>query len=737
MKKSYKLVAAAVLTATVSFAQQTKPCFTDEAMKKAMERPEVKARYEKEMQEATFSAEYLNQNNLMNNRGNGQNLVNSTLSPFTMDTIPVVFHILHQGGPENVSNALIMQALAEVNRVHTKKTSDSATIDPYFANVYAANNYVFQLATKDPNGNCTNGIIRHYDANTNWDQSQYSNYAYSGTGANLWSPKKYLNVYIVKNICSGQPCPPTSTTGGTIVGYTYLPGTWTGMPEDAVVYNASFLTGTNARSMAHEFGHWLGLSHTFGNTNNPTTCMSNSDDYLSSAPPALAYVGVTDDTPKYQGAFSTCPAQGSANACDPSNHANVQNIMDYSSCPLNFTVGQVKRMHNIMNSTTGNRSTVISAANKIATGVRYPAPCIPVPYFHASTKVACSGAPITFSDSTTNTKVSAYNWSFPGGALVNPYTVTDSMPKVTYATPGTYAVSYTASTTAGTASITKTSYITILSSTATYNTNFTEGFETSAVPGTDWTSASTANVDWIVTSSAAATGVKSLMINNISNVPGDTTTLYGPSYNLAAIGSPSLVFKMSYQQQATSNTDKLQIYSSTDCGATWVSRFARTGTALQPTTVSGTSSSPFVPTASQFMSYTVGIAAVASATNVMFKYVFYAGTASTGNNIYLDDINVRNTTSGIKNIAEKIDLAIYPNPSSANVNIAFNLPEKHTITLNVVDMLGRVVETVPAQQYASGETVVTIGNKAAYQAGVYFVNINVDGEQISKKIVIE
>jgi len=401
----------------------------------------------------------------------------------------------------------IFQALAEVNRVHTKKTPDSSNIVPYFASVYGANNYVFQLATKDPSGNCTNGIVRYYDANTNWNQTQYSNFAYT------WDRTKYLNVYIVKNICTGTPCP-ASGGGGIIVGYTYLPGT-VSASMDAVVYNSSFLTGTNARSLAHEFGHWLGLSHTFGSTNAPGTCLSggNSDDFLSSNPPAVATTGVIDDTPKDAGIESQCPAS-TPNSCDASNYANVQNIMNYSSCPLNFTNGQIHRMHNIMFSTTASRSNVLTAANKIATGIRNPQPCVPTPYFHASTRIVCANAPVTFSDSSQNATTTGYNWSFPGGTLVSGYTLTDSMPQVTYATPGNYAVSYTASTTAGGASITKSSYITVLSSVASYNTAFTESFETATVPGTDWSVSHTSStgVDWTVTSNAAATGSKSVMI---------------------------------------------------------------------------------------------------------------------------------------------------------------------------------------------------------------------------------
>ncbi|HTA62354.1 MAG TPA: M43 family zinc metalloprotease [Bacteroidia bacterium] len=732
MKKSYKLITASIFAASAVFAQQQQiiPCFSDEATKYYFDKhPEEKIRYDKEMQEAKFTPGYLDK--LAAQRGNGQNQVSNSTFP-NVDTIPVVFHILHQGGIENVPNSYIYQALAEVNRVHTKTIPDVAQIDPLFQGVSGANNYVFQLASKDPSGNCTNGIVRHYDSNTYWDQTN-PNYAYT------WDRTKYLNIYIVKFICTGQPCPPTSTSGGIVVGYTYLPGT-VSAAMDVVVYNYQFMTGTNARSMAHEFGHWLGLSHTFGPTNSAggTTCTSSNDDKLATSAPAVACVGVTDDTPKYQGAFSTCPAS-SPNACDPSNSANVQNIMDYSSCPKNFTNGQITRMHNIMNSTTASRNNVISAANKIATGVRYPHPCVPVPNFHASARVVCTGATVTFSDSTTNTITTGFNWNFPGGTFVSGSSATDSMPKVTYATPGTYAVSYTASTTTGGAPITKNSYITAVSSVAAYNTSFTEGFETATVPGTDWSVSHTPStgVDWAATSSASAAGSKSIMIDNFANPAGDTSTLLSPSFNLAAIGSPTLKFKMAYQQKATTNLDKFQIYTSIDCGGTWVSRFARSGTGLQPTTVTGQSTTPFIPSSGQFATYTVNIGSIASSTNAMFRFVFYSSATSQGNNIYLDDINVYNTTVGIKNIETEVGLEIYPNPSSGNVNIAFGLDERHNISVSVIDMLGRVVETIPSQNYPSGQTNITIGSKAHYQSGVYFINIDIDGQHISKKIIVQ
>jgi len=729
MKNSYKLITASIFTASMMFAQQqpiNNKCHTDVATKYYFDtHPGAKELYEKNMKEAHFAPEHLNE--LARNNNNNNSVSSNGHNSYTLDSIPIVFHILHLGGSENVSNSVIYQALAEINKVHGSKTADSANIDPYFASVYGSNHFVFKLATKDPSGNCTNGIIRHYDPNTNWDETQYSNYAYT------WNSTKYLNIYVVKAICNG-PCP--SASGAE--GYSYLPGTFAaGSSMDAIVFIYSGLT-TDVRGVAHEMGHWFGLEHTFGSTNTPGTCMSggNSDDFLATNPPAIAHVGVIDDTPKDAGELG---CTDTPNSCDVSNYDNGQNVMSYGNCPLNFTDGQIHRMHNIMFSTTANRSNIITAANKIATGIRNPQVCVPTPYFHASARTVCTGAIVTFSDSSENAKPTSYNWSFAGAAFVAGSTATDSIPKVTYATPGTYAVSYTASTAAGGASITKNSYITAVSSVAAYNSAFTEGFEMASVPGTDWNVSHTSStgVDWTVTHSAAASGSKSVMIDNFSNSLGDTSTLVSPTFNLAVIGSPTLKFKMAYQQRATNNLDRLQIYSSTNCGDTWVSRFARSGTALQPSTVTGQSTSPFVPTSSQFATYTVNINSIASSTNAMFRFVFYAGTASIGNELYLDDINIYNTTVGIKNIEAEVGLEIYPNPSSSNVNIVFTLSKKYNISVNIVDMLGRVVETNPSQYYQSGQTLITIGNKATYQSGIYFVNIDIDGQHISKKIIIQ
>ncbi len=270
-----------------------------------------------------------------------------------------------------------------------------------------------------------------------------------------------------------------------------------------------------------------------------------------------------------------------------------------------------------------------------------------------------------------------------------------------------------------------------------------EGFETSTcpsglLPNSNWNTShsSTGGLDFQITSLAAASGSKSCVLNNFSNVAADTSILEtNAKYDLTTVSSPILTFDAAYQKASTTNADKLQILTSTDCGISWQSRRVITGTTLA--SLGGISSNPYVPNSSQFTTYTVNINAVANSHKVMFSWKFYADPNGPGNNLYIDNINIAGTVTGIQNIEELINLNVYPNPSSGNVHVNFNLSEKHAMAIYVNDVLGRVVETINTKYYDAGETNLNLGSDNIYQRGIYTINIDIDGQHIIKKIIIQ
>ncbi len=275
---------------------------------------------------------------------------------------------------------------------------------------------------------------------------------------------------------------------------------------------------------------------------------------------------------------------------------------------------------------------------------------------------------------------------------------------------------------------------------STSGTNpFVDGFEnTSSLPSADWSSTHTGTgADWTVTTSSASTGAKSCMINNMANSAGNVTTLDNlHSYSLAAYNTPYLNFKLAYQQKNSTSNDRLQLYESINCGANWVLKWSKAGAALA--SMATPSSTPFVPTPADFVSASCNLISVAYKPSVMFRWVFTADASAPGNNLYIDDINISNSATGIENIESGINLSVYPNPSSSGkVNISFNLSEKHIVSVNVSDMLGRSVETITAKIAQAGETTLNLGNTYTYPAGIYVVSLNIDGQVITKKIVIE
>lgn len=620
--------------------------------------------------------------------------------------IPVVFHVLHNGGVENISRDQILDALAILNRDYRLQNADAATVH----NDFNASNpsavcqpsdveVEFVLATKAPNGACFSGITRTQnaisyngaDGGNQVDAIVAGNDVYQGQ----WPGNKYLNVFICGEI-------------GGAAGYTYQPSGWIGSSMQNGIWILHSYTGSigtssvNAsRALTHEVGHWLNLSHTWGDTNDPgVSCGSDN----------------VSDTPTTRG-VTACNLN--ENFCGP--RANVENYMDYSYCSKMFTGGQVTRMRNALTSSTGGRNNLWTNGNLAATGADGSAALCKAEFTTLKTEI-CAGETIQFSDGSYNA-VSGWSWSFPGAT---PSTSTDQNPSVTYAAPGVYAVTLTATDGASSDDETKSGYITVLA--AGESLPYFEGFEgLSSFSGSNrWIiENSGSNNAWSVTNTAGHTGTNSAKLTNYGQVAGNVDELISTPVDLSTVNSTdgvTLSFRYGYRKRQSANDDYLKVFLTNDCGDGWDQRKTMHGASLSNLTAS----SSWTPALADWQ--TVHMTNVTTSywvNNFRFKFRF---ESDGGNNIYIDDINIYSgapsdalVTVGLDENLQLQNAVVFPNPAEDEVNLRFSAATGQTVKVYVTDLVGNVVSnyTIQANQ---GDNLVLISTES-FAAGMYLIRL--------------
>ena len=638
----------------------------------------------------------------------------------TVYTFPVVFHVLHNGGAENISKEQIEDAVSILNRDYRLQNTDANNVAAAFQGMPSDVEIEFVLATKAPNGNCFSGITRTtsplaFDGSSGQDQIQAitsGNDVYQGN----WPGDDYLNIYVVAE-------------AGGAAGYTTTPSMWSQSSMFNgiwILHNYTGSIGTStvyaSRALTHEVGHWLNLSHTWGPNNNPgNTASCNDDDQVSDTPNTI---GVT-----------SCNLNESS--CGPL--ANVQNYMDYSYCSKMFTQGQVDRMRAAATSSIRDNHWSTSNLNNVG-AISNPPLC--KADFSTTRFTICQGETLDFTDESFNGTISSWNWTFDGGT---PSTSSDQNPSVTFNTPGNHNVILNVSDGSTSLTETKVAYITVAPSTGN-NLPIFEGFESAtSVPNADW---QVENADggttWQITSSASNLGSKSVKLNNYSNnEEGNIDELISMPYDLSNMASVTMTFSYAFAQKSTANTDKLQILASDDCGATWLIR--KSIAASQMTTTGGsTVSGNFVPTNAQWKDITV-TSIVGGFLTDGFKYKFLF-TSGKGNNLYLDNINIYGTDTlgnqvgsptSITEFINVNNVNVYPNPANDNVSIAIDLTNRQELlSVGIYDLLGKKVLSVFEGNAIEGQHVYNASTKSL-SSGMYLVLIDNGNSVVSQKLIIK
>jgi len=250
-------------------------------------------------------------------------------------TLPVVVHIFHTGAElGTAANPSDASVAGEINTATQRfRHAHPSAVDYSSINaLYGADTEIeFCLASTDPNGNYTTGIMRYYDEDLgffDYDNGESVSEYY----ASRWPINEYLNLFIIEDL-----------TGAA--------GVYFGAADATFYDSGSFWDGL----IAHEVGHHLSLRHTFQSGCPNGNCLSNGDSVCDTPPKA---------EPGFNGATACDAPNDSCDTDDDDTSANnpyrpvanggignqadmIANYMDYTgSCWDAFTQGQKDRMRN-------------------------------------------------------------------------------------------------------------------------------------------------------------------------------------------------------------------------------------------------------------------------------------------------------------------------------------------------------------------------------------------------------
>jgi PKD repeat protein len=602
--------------------------------------------------------------------------------------IPVVFHIIHNNGLENISDAQVEDAVRLMNEDFNQQNPDWDQVQPEFLDVVGDVGVTFKLAQKDPDGNCTNGITRTVSTLTyegNQDMKDLIQ----------WPRNRYLNIWV-------------SAGAGGAAGYSMYPssvaGAW-GAPADGIVVLADYVgsIGTSqpshAHTLSHEAGHWLNLMHCWGDSNEPGTASNcNIDDGVA-------------DTPNTEG-WASCFLSG---ATCGSAKDNVENFMEYSYCSKMFTQGQATRVHAALNSGTAQRNNLWTVENLSFTGVN-DAPELCSVQFTGNKRVICQGGTVTFTDDSYN-GVSQWEWSFSGGT---PATSTEEGPVVTYDTPGTYDVSLTVGNGNETESTTQTQYVQVLPEVGTA-LPFQEGFEEgTSLSAEDWMiSDMNGDGSFAVNTSAGYNSAHSVRLQNGSSFTGKVDELLSTPLDGSMDPPMILSFRYAFAKRYTANDDALRVYLSFDCGVNWSLRKTMVGDALA---TAPNTTSPFTPNGPEQWGYyeSTPIGTPYDVSNLRIKFRF---ESDGGNNLWLDDINLLGASTGVTDLAAAAgELEVYPNPGRDELRVSVFLTSQGAMQLELLDLLGRPVKSMAQESRPAGAATWELSVQDV-PAGMYLVRL--------------
>ena len=208
--------------------------------------------------------------------------------------------------------------------------------------------------------------------------------------------------------------------------------------------------------------------------------------------------------------------------------------------------------------------------------------------------------------------------------------------------------------------------------------------------------------------------------------------LFTQCYDLTNITSPVLKFDLAFDLEF--NWDILYVEYSTDGGNNW----NVLGTSFDPNwynsnTLPGGNcyncpGAQWTGTNATLQEYSYDLSAFGGESNMVFRFVFHSDQSVNQEGVILDNLSVEGTLSAEDFNSNSFN--VYPNPS----NGIFNIKMRNNISefeFEVIDITGKTIITKNKVLNNSYQL-----NLSSFSSGLYFINISVDDQTSTKKLIL-